>query len=275
MMGRVGGKGSGADRRHRVVVALAAALCAPAATRAAHPLATDDAGTLGRGVRQAELTGQMSRDTEGRGAARTSDDTGEGGVAVGYGLRDDLDLVLGVATSWSRVHQQGGPTSETRGLGDVAVDVKWRALEAGGFALALKPGITLPTGDADQGLGTGRPCYALTLVASQELGPVGLHANVAYLRDDYGRREDREVSRLERLRFSVALAAQVAEKLQLVADVGAETNTDRASPTWPAYALGGAIFAASDDVELDLGVRVGLSAPEADLAGLLGATFRF
>jgi hypothetical protein len=274
-MERVPEQSSNRRQRWGFVIALAAALAAPAITEAAHPLATDDAGTLGRGVRQAELTAELSRDSEGPRAERTSADAGEGGVAVGYGLLDRLDLVVGVATSWSRVQQRNGPVSEARGLGDLALDLKWRALEVGGFALALKPGITLPTGDADRGLGAGRPCYALTLVASQELGPVALHANVAYLRDDYDNREAREASRLDRLQLSVALAAQVAERLQVVADVGAESNADVASATWPAYALGGVIYAASDDVELDLGVRVGLSAPEADVAGLLGATFRF
>jgi hypothetical protein len=256
-------------------LALAMALCAPLAASAAHPLATDDAGTLGRGVRQAELTAGLGRDTEGRGAERVSDDTGEGGLAVGYGVLESLDVVLGLTTSWSRVQQQDGPSSDTKGIGDLAVDLKWRALERGGFALALKPGITLPTGDADRGLGTGRPCYGFTLVASQELGPVAVHANLAYRRDDYSRSEDREVSRLDRFHASIAAAWQVGPKLQLVADVGAETNPDRASTTWPVHGLAGVIYSASEDVELDLGVKVGLTEPETDLAGLLGVTFRF
>ena len=273
-MGRDRSNGAGWKRAAGVGLAVAAALCAPAA-RAAHPLVTDDAGTLGQGVRQVELTAALSRDAEGSGAERVSDHTGEGAAAIGYGLVDSLDLVVGLGTTWSRVRGQGGPTSEAKGVGDLALDLKWRAVERGGFALAVKPGVTLPTGDAGRGLGTGRPCWALTLIASQRIGPVALHANVAYFRDDYARREDREASRLDRLHASVAAAVQVASRLQVVADVGLETSADQASSTGPAYALGGLVLAATDALELDVGVKAGLSAAETDVAGLAGVTFRF
>lgn len=270
----LGGKKSGERACHRLALTLTAALCAPAVARAAHPLITDDAGTLGGGVRQLEITSAVSRDSEGSGAERVSDDTGEGGVGIGYGLLDRLDVLLGIAASWSRVQQQNGPISETHGIGDLAVELKWRAFETGGFALALKPRSTLPTGDPHRGLGTGRACFGLTLIASQDLGPVALHANVSYLRDRYARREDRDASRLDRFHASLAATFQVAEHLRLVADLGAETPPDRASST-PAYVVGGSVFAASNDVDLDVGLKAGLSAPEPDIAGLLGATYRF
>lgn len=274
-MDRVDGMGSRQTRRSRLALAVAAALCAPAAARAAHPLITDDAGTLGMGNAQVELTTELSRDAAGSGPAKVTDDAGQGGVAIGYGVVDSVDVVLGVATSWSRARQPGAPTETAQGLGDVAIDLKWRALERGGFSLALKPGLTLPTGDAGAGLGSGRVCWGLTLIASQELGPVSLHANVSYLRDDYSRRDDREASRLDRVHASVAAAYEVARRVQLVADVGAETNPDRASSTWPAYALGGVVYGATEDLDLDLGFKAGLTDAEADVAGLLGVSFRF
>ncbi len=261
-------------RRARLVIGVAI-LCGPALAVAAHPLITDDAGTLGRGAWQVELTSELGREVEGSGAERTRDHSGEGALAVGFGVLDRVDVVAGVATSWARSRLGDGPTSKADGFGDVSVDLKWRAMEVGGFALALKPGITLPTGDVDKGLGSGRPCYALTAIASQELGPVSLHANIGYLRDDHSRREDREASRQDRLHASVAAAVQAAPRLQLVADLGAETNSDRASSTWPAYALGGAIFAVTPGVDLDVGIKAGLTDPETDLAGLAGLTFRF
>ncbi|MDI6762198.1 MAG: transporter [Thermodesulfobacteriota bacterium] len=43
-----------------------------------------------------------------------------------------------------------------RGLSDFSFGLKWRFYEIEGFSFALKPGITLPTGNEKKGLGTGR-----------------------------------------------------------------------------------------------------------------------
>jgi hypothetical protein len=256
-------------------VAAAIAVGTPLAARAAHPMITEDAGTLGRGARQLELGVELSRDLAGPGGARERDDAGQGALTVGVGLRDDLDLAAGVAGVWSRVEREGGPLSEGRGLGDAVVALKWRALEAGGFALALRPALAVPTGDANRGLGTGGLGYGLTAVASRDLGRIAFHANAGWCHDGFARREDREARRADRFRASVAATARVAKPLLLVADVGAETNPDRASAAWPAYGLGGIVFSVRADLDLDVGVKVGLSAPAPDVAGLAGLTWRF
>jgi hypothetical protein len=256
---------------------LAAALILWAAgAHAAHPLVTDDAGTLGTKVRQLELNSELGRERTSAGGVKTREDGAEGALAIGYGVAEHLDVVVGAAMTWSRSATDGQRAEETNGLGDVSVELKWQALEVGGFALALKPGVTLPTGDARRGLGTGRSCYALTAIATQALGDrAALHANVGYHRDQYARTEDRDASRADLWHVSAAATGEVAPGLQLVGDVGAETNPDRASRTWPAYALGGVIYSPREDLDLDVGVKVGLTAPEPDLAGRLGLTWRF
>jgi len=261
--------------KRTLAAAAAAVLLAPAPALAAHPLLTDDAGTLGQGVHQLELSSELARDRSASGGAAVREDAGEGAVTVGIGVVDRLDVSVGVVTTWSRVATEGGRVEMVQGLGDTGVELKWRALEAGSFALAVKPGVTLPTGDASRGLGTGRPCLALTLVASQAVGMAALHANAAYLHDAYARAADRAAARADRWRLSAAATAEVARGLQLVGDVGAETNPDRASSTWPAYALGGVVYGAHPDLDLDLGVKVGLTEPEPDLAGRFGVTWRF
>jgi hypothetical protein len=253
-----------------------AALSAPAVARGAHPLVTDDAGTLGRrGARQLELTSELSRVRTRAAGARVREDSGEGAVTVGVGLLERLDVAIGFATTWSQVTIDGERAEHVLGLGDVGLELKWQAFAAGGFALALKPGVTVPTGDAAKGLGTGRACYGLTAITSQELGPVALHANVGYHHDEYARADDRAASRANLWRLSAAATGEIASGLRLVGDVGAETNPDRASTTWPAYALGGFIYSPREDLDLDAGVKVGLTAPEPDLAGRMGVTWRF
>lgn len=247
---------------------------APAA-RATHPLVTDDAGTLGRRAGQIELGAAWSRDRSLQGDAAIDERTGQVTVALGAGLRDDLDLTLGVPLSWWRVAPADEDAAEESGLGDATVELKWRALSAGGFSLAVKPGITLPTGDARRGLGAGRACYAATLALSQELGRFALHANLGYHRDEYARAVDRRASRADRLRASAAAVVQASPRLRLAVDTGLEQPADRAVTAWEAFTLAGAIVTVMEGVDLDAGVQVGISAPATDLTGLLGVTWRF
>jgi hypothetical protein len=267
-------KGWSKGRRAPAAIAAAVSLWTPAAALGAHPLVTDDAGTLGAGAWQLELGAERSRDVAGSAGARSRADAGAGALTVGVGLREDLDLAVAATHAWSRTEEPGART-ETRGVGDVTADLKWRVLQAGGLGLAVKPGVSLPTGDPEHGLGTGRVCYGVTLIASQELGRVGLHANAGWAHDEYARREDREANRADRVHASVAATLRVTGPLLVVANVGAETNPDRTSDTWPAYGLGGVVFAVREDLDLDAGLKVGLTAPETDLTGLAGVTWRF
>jgi hypothetical protein len=263
--------GWGALRRAAVLAALLAAQGA----LAAHPLVTDDAGTLGRGNRQLELTAEMARNRETSGGVAVRETGGEVAVALGLGLHDRVDLVVGAPSGWSRVREDGVTVSSDSGIGDVGVELKVRLLEVAGFSLALKPGLTLPTGDEGRGLGTGAVSYAATMIFSRELGPVSLHVNGAYARDAYGLEEDRLANRRDRWHGSIAATAGVMGGLQAVANVGVETNADRASHTHPAFALAGAIYSVTENLDVDVGVKAGLNRAEPDLAVLAGIASRF
>jgi hypothetical protein len=257
------------------VTLLWAALAMPAVARAAHPLITDDTGTLGKGNRQVELTAEMGRDEQRAEGVKTLEQAGETAFTFTFGLIDSIDLVAGAAASWSRVRLDGELDSNTAGFGDVALEVKWRFLELGGFSAALKPGLSLPTGDESRGLGNGRVSYTAAVILTQELGPVSVYANGAYARNEYALAEDRAANRSDVWHVSAAAAAEVLPSLQLAVNVGAETNPDPASDTWPAFALAGAIYSITDDLDVDLGVKVGLSSAEADVVGLGGIAWRF
>jgi len=254
---------------------LALALATPAGVRAAHPLTSDDTGTLGQGKRQVELTGELGRDREEADSLDVREDAGETALTISFGLRDEIDLVVGAAATFSRIREQGELASEVRGLGDVALEVKWRFLELGGFSAAVKPGLSLPTGDERRGLGNGRVSYTAALLLSQEIGPLSLHVNGAYARNEFALAEDRAANRRDVWHASAAATAEVAPSLQLAVNLGAETNPDAATDTWPAFALGGVIYSINDDLDVDLGVKVGLTAPEADVTGLGGIAWRF
>jgi hypothetical protein len=259
-----------------LLAASVAALLVPAGEPlAAHPLATDDTTTQGQGRFQVELTGEVGRDREATGGVEVRAAGAEIAVVLTAGVLDRLDVAVGVRSLWIRVDQQGAPVSDELGLGDLGLEAKWRVLQIGGFALALKPGLALPTGDARRKLGTGRVGYLATLAADQALGTVTLHANVGYARTDYSLAEDRAANRRDGVLVSVAATAQVAGALQLAGEVGARRNPARGERTWPVFALGGAVYTMGEDLDLSLGVRVGVTRPEIDLAALAGVTIRF
>lgn len=64
---------------------------------------------------------------------------------ISYGVIDPLDMVIGV--SYQFLKSENGAAARNEGWGDVAIDLKWKLYERDNLALALKPGITLPTGD--------------------------------------------------------------------------------------------------------------------------------
>lgn len=45
---------------------------------------------------------------------------------------------------------------DEQSIGDAAVEAKWRLFEKNSFNSALKPGVTLPTGNDEKGLGAGQ-----------------------------------------------------------------------------------------------------------------------
>jgi len=257
------------------VALVALALAWPGAPRAAHPLITDDTATQGAGHGQLEVTGQVAREREVAGGLAVREQGGELALTFTLGLHDAVDAAVSFPTSYERVEVGGVLQASASGSGDLAIQVKWRLLEAAGFSLAVKPGLTLPTGDAASGLGTGRPCGSLLVAASQVLGPLTLHVNAGYGRNQFARAEERLEHRLDLWQASVAAEGLVLPGLTLVANLGASSNCDRGTSGLPLFALAGLIYAVEERLDLDLGVKAGRIGQETELALLAGLAARF
>jgi hypothetical protein len=166
--------------------------------------------------------------------------------------------------------REGGVKTREDGISDLSVEMKWRLYECEGFSLAAKPGISIPTGDDDRGLGAGKVGGSFFLIATQEFEPWTFHFNAGYGRNESTADEERDI-----WHFSLASEFEAAKWVKLVANVGAERNTDQESDTPAAFALGGLIFPVTENLDLDVGFKVGLTRPEADYAVLAGVAFRF
>ncbi|SEM68273.1 Putative MetA-pathway of phenol degradation [Syntrophus gentianae] len=232
---------------------------------AAIPLITDDTGTQGKGKFQLEVLGEYDHDKEDGIKGETQGVT----ASLTYGILDPVDIVLSVPYSFWR-EKEGGCTEKDDGLADLAIEAKWRFFEKDGFSLALKPGLTLPTGDEDKGLGAGRVTEYLFLLASKEMDPWAFHLNVAYIRN-----ENKNDERDDLWHVSLASSYEIFKPLKLVGDIGMEQNPDPCSSIDPAYILGGFIYSPLENLDFGLGIKGGLTDTEADVSVRGGITWRF
>lgn len=268
-----------------ILRALGAALCAAWAGPlfAAHPYITDDTGTQGSGNWQLELMAERDRN------ARTADIDGAAvrqvrkltlfNPVLTYGLRDTLDVAFGASHLRQRTTEDGSVTQEADGAGDATLELKWRFYEANGLSLGVKPGLVLPTGDEERGLGTGKLSWGVNFILARELEPWTFLANVAYARARYRLPADADANRAHLWRVSGGVGYALTQDLQLVGEAGARTNGAKDDPFLPGrtghFAMLGLIYSLSDKIDLDAGVRKRLNRAELDTALLLGATFRW
>jgi len=241
----------------------------------AHPLITDDTGTQGMGKFQLELNSEFSSDKETVNGVTTKQTGGEVAAILSYGLTETADIVLGMPYQWMKVREEGEVTSEEDGISDISLEFKWRFYEKDGLSLALKPGLTFPAGDEEKGLGNGNVSYSFMFITTKEIEQWAFHFNVGYMHNEFRIQEDEDSNRKNLWHASLASAVQVAEDLQFVTNIGVEKNPDKESNTHPAFILGGVIYSATENFDIDLGVKGGFNNPETDLTVLAGTALRF
>ncbi len=232
---------------------------------AAIPLITDDTGTQGKGKFQLELFGEYGHDREGRVTNKNSDLS----ATLTYGIIDPLDIVLSIPYQFWREDDSDSVENDD-GMGDLTIESKWRVYEKEGLSVALKPGITIPTGDDDKGLGTGKTTYYCYFIASKETEEKAFHFNLAYIRD-----KNKVNERTDLWHISAAATVNIMKNVKLVGDFGGDTNTDRSSNTPAVYILGGLIYSPFENIDIGIGLKGGLTEPETDFAVRGGLTFRF
>lgn len=251
------------DRRAQVIAAVL--LLAAPATRAAHPLITEDTGTQGSGNFQLELTGEYAR--EQRDDVLKTAFLGQ--AVLSYGLRDNLDLILGVP--YLRLTSSSvGEQSTVTGGGDVGIDLKWRFFEQGDLSLAVKPGITLPTGDRDKELGSARVRSSVYGVMSYTPDPWGWHLHMGYLNYNNIEGDHRSLWHLSTAGWYV-----LAKRYKFVVDIGAIAAPEREADSYYAFATGGLITSLTEKFDIDIGYRHALTELGPPYTLLAGMTFRW
>ncbi|KAB0671188.1 transporter [Oryzomonas sagensis] len=242
------------------------------------PLVTDDTGTVEPGHAEVELNGGYAYDKESDNGIATRREAFDGEMKITTGITKDLGVSLAVPYLFSeRVREAGQLAGTSDGFGDMALEVKYRFFEREGLSLAVKPTILLPTGKYSAGLSDGRWGFGGALIATKEFaeGKYLLHANLGY--EHHGFRTDiqRDENRSDLWSGSLAAEVQVMKGLTLMTDFGVATTRERSTSELCSYGLVGARYEVSPFLDVNAGVKVGLTKPEDDLALLYGVVLKF
>ena len=237
---------------------------------AAHPLITDDTGTQGKGKYQLELNGQYDWDKDDTEYVSVKSTGGQAAATLSYGIAENVDLVLSLPYLWGKAEVNEITAYDEQGIGDAMLETKLRLFENNGFSMALKPGISIPTGNDEKGLGAGLLGGHLFLIASQEVGSWAFHGNLGYIRN-----ENKVDQRRDIWHASFAATWEVVKNLKLAADIGIERNPDNDANNDPAYLIAGVIYSVNEKLDVDFGVKCGLTKSEIDFSLMAGVTLRF
>ncbi|MBN4665943.1 transporter [Pandoraea nosoerga] len=237
---------------------LVAATLMPLAAHATNPLVTDDTGTQDTGNWQLELNSEWITLPSARQQQWTN--------TLTYGVLPNLDVAI--QAPYQRMRPDGD--GWTSGFTDLQLQAKWRFLEGETWSLGLKPFVSLPTASEDRGLGNGRATTGANLLMQYNLDRWTFLANVGYTwnNNSIGNRQSL-------WNASTAALFSVTDAVRLVADVGLATNPDTATQTKPAYALVGAIYSPTKDLDFDVGYKRGLNPASLNHSVQAGVTLRW
>lgn len=261
-----------------ITIALIFLLITVASLQAGPPLVTDDASPVDVGKVEIELNGAYTFDKEMQGEVGVKAERHKAEMKLNTGLYKNLGLSLIIPYTFSEVEKEGNQlVRETDGVGDMTLEIKYAFAEFSGISFAIKPFIIIPTGRYSAGLSEGRWQFGTTLIASKYLveGKYGVHANLGYEHHDYRSDEAMDSNRNELWNASIACEIKVMNGLTAVADVGLASNLDKGSNQLPAYALTGVRYEINDHLDINAGVKLGLTKPEDDLSILYGMVLKF
>lgn len=209
----------------------------------------------------------LSKDS---GARETSLTLGE--TVIKYGIGDRTEIAVDITPYTRTSLRAGGVRANASGFGDTTVQLKHRiTAEDAPVEIALLPAVKIPTAKHD--IGNGKVEAALLVpigysIPNSKLS-IGATPEIDWLDDADGHGRHAAMAQV------VTLGWQATQRLTLSAELWGQWDWDPAG-TIRQYSLDGSIaFAASNDVQLDVGLNFGLNRNTPDFELYAGAAIRF
>lgn len=261
-----------------IITCFASALLTNGSALAGPPLITDDAGTVEVGRTEVELNGSYTYNKINDFGVTTKCSSADSEVKITTGLYRGLGISLAVPyTINGRVKEGDQMVSKTSGFGDMSIEMKYAFGKMADISFAVKPIVIIPTGSASEGLSEGRWQFGATLIATKEFadGRYALHANTGYERHRYNNREVEASTRSDLWSGSIAGEAEMVKGLFFVADFGLATTATKSTSELSGCVMTGARYEVNDYLDIDAGIKVGLTESEDDFSILYGLVFKF
>lgn len=162
------------------------------------------------------------------------------------------------------------PGADTEsGFGDVNIGIKYNFMNVDKTVLSVKPFLVLPVGDDKKGLGEGGVGFGAVAIASLELDKqITIDGNIML------KHQDTEGDSYNEFGLSVAGKYKANKDLTAVAEI-AFLNSDASGSDLRAVVTAGAVFEVKKNIDVDCGLRLGLTDDSEDFALLAGVTFKF
>lgn len=174
-------------------------------------------------------------------------------LEIEYGITDSLQI--GVELPYRVLDAKESGESDADGVGDIELEALWNLFNDGVFVASISTGVGLPTGDEDRELGEGEVEYEIMILCAIVLENIEIYAGIG------GEFTDDE----EAFVYSAGLAVDFVSAVGLVEIAGAYGGEEE-----EVYISPGISFEVMDDIDLVLGVPIGLTSESADW----GLTFR-
>jgi len=193
--------------------------------------------------------------------------------ALAYGVAPRLELGAGTGGQLEERGELASGDNLVTSVGDAILGTKWQPLDKDRFWAdhALAFSVKLPTASRSRGLGSGETDFDLTWIATKPLGEkMSVHFNVGYtwLGDPAGENFD------DVLHYGAALDRHLTKRLQLVAEIYANTPVHTASDT-TLFLNGGVRWKAGDALVFDAAVGAGVRGAAPDVIATAGLTWVF
>lgn len=244
-------------KRAQTVALALAILLAPSPAWAGRPLDTEDTGTVEPGKAELELSLSYAKNPD--------DNTWSAlgvfnlGIFPRFEARVELPVLL---------VEPEDKKSQT-GMGDTLVGFKYRVLDEKDALPALLGAFTLrlPTGDADQGLGSEDVDVGLLGVLSKSFGPLTLFGNLGYT--FVTRDGDPNF-----WTFNAALEYRAMQAWSLVGEVVSSVSDSKKAAGTVVFRLG-SVYALTDRIKLDGAAGFGVTKESPDVIVTVGVTIAF